>query len=67
MTPSKIKADVPALSLPPAEAAASLGVGVTFFRENVAPHVRCVRRGKVRLFPVDDLKRWVDENAERTI
>lgn len=63
MTPPKSRPALPALALPPAEAAASLGMAETAFREHVAPHVRCVRIGRMRLFPVSELARWVDSNA----
>jgi hypothetical protein len=29
--------------------------------------VRCVRRGRLRLFPVAELERWANDNAERTL
>lgn len=47
------------------EAARSLGVSVDFFDQHVAHEVRSVRRGRKRLYPVEDLRRWLDESAER--
>ena len=54
-----------ALSKP--DAAAALGMSVDSFERHVMAHVRCVRRGKLRLSPVAELQRWVDENAERLL
>jgi hypothetical protein len=48
----KIRPPVPAIALPPAEAAAALGMGETAFREHVAPEVRVIFRGRMRLYPV---------------
>jgi hypothetical protein len=42
-------------------------MGTTSFDEYVRPHVRAVRRGKLRLYPVPELERWADENAERAL
>jgi hypothetical protein len=52
-----------ALSKP--QAAGALGMSVDSFDRYVGPHVRCVRRGRLRLYPVSELQRWADENAER--
>jgi hypothetical protein len=58
---------VPRLALTRAEAAESLGVGITTFKTKIAPELPVVRRGKVRLYPVPELERWLDENAERVL
>jgi excisionase family DNA binding protein len=58
---------VPRTALTRREAAQSLGVGLTTFKEQVQPDLRIVRRGKVRLIPVAELERWLEENAERVI
>ena len=55
------------LSLRLAEAAAALGVSHDFFQKNVAPEVRIVRRGRVRLVPISELQRWLDRNAAYAI
>lgn len=60
-------APVPRTALTREEAAASLGIGLTTFKETVQPHLRLVRRGKVRMIPVTELQRFLDENAERVI
>ncbi len=54
-----------ALSKP--DAAAALGMSVDSFERYVMADVRCIRRGRMRLFPVVELQRWADENAERTL
>ena len=54
-----------ALSKP--QAAAALGMSVDSFERYVQADVRCVYRGRLRLFPVTDLERWADENAERVL
>ena len=55
---------VPRIALTAAEAAEALGVGVTFFDQEVAPELRVIRRGRKRLIPVAELERWTTENAE---
>jgi hypothetical protein len=58
---------VPRIALTQQEACASLGCSEEFFVEHVRPHLRVVRRGRKRLFPVDELRRAVDELAESVI
>jgi excisionase family DNA binding protein len=60
----KLRADIPRVALTPSEAAASLGVGLDFFDEHVAPELRLIRRGRKRLIPVRELERWAAESAE---
>jgi hypothetical protein len=33
------------------------------FQRHVQPHLRCVYVGRVRLYPVSELERWLRENA----
>lgn len=64
MTPAKVRPPIPAIALPEDRAAAALGMGATFFRENVASDLACIRvKGKV-LWPTCELERWARENAE---
>lgn len=49
------------------EAAAALSMSVDSFERYVMADLRCVRRGRLRLFAVAELERWVNENAERTL
>jgi hypothetical protein len=55
------------IALPKPQAAAALGMSVDSFDRYVGPHVRCVRRGRLRLYPVAELERWARENAERLV
>ena len=62
-----VDAPIPRVALTPPEAAAALGVGSTFFDSEIAPELRIIRRGRKRLVPVDELRRWAEANAERPI
>lgn len=53
------------LALSQQEAAAALGVSTDYFQEHLRHEIRCVRRGRRRLYPVSELQRWLDENASR--
>ena len=59
--------EVPPIALGPNEAAAALGLSVDSFRRYVVPDVRCIRRGSIRLYPVAELERWADEQAEQLV
>jgi hypothetical protein len=63
----KLAAPIPRIALSKPEAAASISVGVDFFEEYVAAHLRTIRRGKKVLYPVAELERWVAENAEQSV
>ena len=58
---------VPRIALRVGEAAASLGVSEDFFAAEIAPHVPCVRRGRLKLYAIRSLADWVDANAERLL
>jgi len=58
---------VPRIGLTRAEAAEALGVGLTTFKQQVQPHLKVWRVGKLRVFPVAELERWLDENSERVM
>jgi hypothetical protein len=47
-----------------AEAARALGVSINSFERHVQPELKIVRRGKLRLIPVREIERWLEENAE---
>lgn len=49
------------------DAARALGVSVDTFERHVKPHVRCVKLGSVRLYPVSSLQAFLDENATSPI
>jgi hypothetical protein len=59
------KSPVPRLALRTGEAAAACGVSDDFFAAEIAPHVPCVRRGRLKLYSVRALEEWLDANAER--
>jgi hypothetical protein len=58
---------VPRLALRVAEAAEAIGLSPDAFREHVAPQLRWVRRGRLRLVSVAELERWLEAEAERTL
>lgn len=49
------------------EAAAALGMGITSFESYVAPHIRSIRVGRMVLYPVRELEKWVEQNARLTL
>lgn len=63
----KLAAPIPRIALSKPEAAASISVGVDFFDSHVGPYLRTVRRGAKVLYPVAELERFIDENAETPI
>jgi hypothetical protein len=60
-------APVPRIALTQQEACAALGCSEEFFVEHIRPNMRVVRRGRKRLFPVDELRRVIDQMAEGTV
>jgi hypothetical protein len=44
-----------------------LGMSVDSFEKFVQPEVKLIRKGKLRLVPVDELRKWAETNAERTL
>lgn len=65
------KGDVPGyefrLSLNRAESAAALGMSLNTFERHVAPELKVLRVGRLRLFSLRELERWVRENEARTL
>jgi hypothetical protein len=55
------------LAVTRAEAARALGVSINSFERHVQPELRIVRRGKLRLIPVSEIERWLEENAQWTV
>jgi hypothetical protein len=62
-----IIAPVPRIALTRASAAASLDMSLTTFDELVAPDIKMIRHGRLRLVPVTELERWVTEHAESVL
>jgi hypothetical protein len=63
VTPPRKPADAPALALPVEQAAQSLGLSQSHFREHVLPNVRSIKVGRVRIVPVIELERWLHLNG----
>lgn len=55
------------LTLSKAEAAEALGMSTDHLERHVLPELRIVRSGRLVLIPVDELNRWVQEHAARTL
>lgn len=55
------------LALTRREAAEALGISVESFSRYVQPEVKVVRRGSLRLFPISDLERWLEENSSSIV
>ncbi len=60
----RLQSPVPRLAVRTGEAAAACAVSEEFFAEHIAPHVPCVRRGRLKLYSVRALEQWLDESAE---
>jgi len=60
-------APIPRLALTREEAAAAVGMSLDSFERHVQPTLRLVRLGRMRLVPIAELERWLQENAERTL
>jgi hypothetical protein len=58
---------LPRLALNQQEAAEALGVSPDFFQQHLRHEIRCVLRGRRRLYPVSELQRWLDEQATRAL
>jgi hypothetical protein len=54
----------PRLALTRQEAAAALGMSINSFERHVQPELRLVRRGKLRLIPVREIERWLEDNSD---
>lgn len=46
------------------DAATMLGMSLSHFQRFVQPHVRVVRLGQRKLYPVVELARWAEAKAE---
>jgi hypothetical protein len=64
MASGAVKRDPPPrLALRIEEAALSLGVSDEFFSKKIAPELRIVRLGRVRVVAVAEIEKWLDRNA----
>jgi hypothetical protein len=48
-------------------AAEMVGMSVDSFERYVQPDVRMIRRGRLRLVPVEELRGWCEANAEKLL
>jgi hypothetical protein len=48
-------------------AAGMVGMSVDSFERYVQPEIRLIRRNRLRLVPVEELRRWCEANAERVL
>ena len=55
------------VAVPKPTAAAMLGMSVDSFERYATRDLRCIRRGRLRLYPVAELERWASDNAERLL
>ncbi len=55
----------PRLALSRTDAAAVLGMSLRHFQRHVQPHLRCIYSGSLRLYPVSELERWIEEQSWR--
>jgi hypothetical protein len=60
-------APIPRLALTREEAAVALGMSLDSFERHVQPTLRLVRLGRMRLVPIREIDRWLDEHAGRTL
>ena len=61
------RVSAPRLALTKPEAAHALGMSIDSFERHVQPELRVVRRGKLRLFALRELERWLDENGAHVL
>jgi hypothetical protein len=61
------KSPTPRLALRPEEAAAALGVSRDHFDARVAPELRWVCRGQLRIVAVAEVERWLAASAARSL
>ncbi len=59
--------DVQRLAFRKLEAAKALGLSDESFDRYVVPHIRCVRVGSLRLYPLTELQAFLDEQARLPI
>jgi hypothetical protein len=62
---ASIDSPTPRLALSRREAAESLGMSLRHFQRHVQPHLRCIYSGQLRLYPIAELERWVQEQSWR--
>lgn len=58
------RSSVPRLALNKTETANALGVSIDFFDDHVAAELRSIHRGRRRLYPVSEIRKWLEESVE---
>lgn len=53
----------PRLGLTVSEAAQAVGMSESSFKRHVQPELRIVRRGSLRIIPLSEIERWLEQNA----
>lgn len=46
------------------QAAQLLAMSEDFFEANVMPEIKHIRRGRLKLYPISELERWVELNSQ---
>lgn len=67
MSATTSRPTLPRLAFRVQEAADTLGVSVDFFSRHVAPELKWVRRGAVKLVSATELERWLESSAARIL
>ena len=60
-------AQIPRIALRVGEAAASLGISDDHFRRHVAPELKWVRTGRVKLVACSELEEWLRKSSRRMV
>ena len=58
---------IPRIALRVGEAAASLGISDDHFRRHVAPQLKWVRTGRVKLVACSELEEWLRKSSQRIV
>jgi hypothetical protein len=56
-----------ALTKSEAAAAAALGISIDSFERHIQAELKVVRRGRLRLFDVRELERWLEDSSAATL
>lgn len=64
MARRKIERPIPRIALTRPEAAAACGVSVDHFDRHIRPHLRAIKSGTLTLWPVRELEKWADHEAQ---
>jgi hypothetical protein len=65
--PNPTKSSVPRLAFRREEAAAALGLSPRSFDQHIRPELRVIRRGRLVLYPIAEVERWLERNSARAL